>query len=514
MQDNHYPEIRTRLINWGAKDFKYTDNNGRIVESRYLHEKLRNELKNGFLGELPVPEDLLNLLSKKNFTAKTHLGLLSAMMGYGHRRTANAFAWCAKSLGINTTEICFGDQKQPPITSLDKIFMAINKEYFRASNNEAVKSGMLLEGEGFVPNYKTGAIGKLATWLRIIMPQTYNSIFLGKTGKHISEKSVYTARKYLRHLFMTSITDKLKKYQITDVINFYPLLNFLLNKEAVTVATDAVVNPLGWTPLVRQVLERKEAMAKFSGFGKKLQENLQYGNGFAAPLAGLIKARHLTETRARKLKNGWPLTIVLLASQVATAQLESFKELIHELNDYRIVVQCGDGVAGEALKRKLQDAICNPERIILYCADSPTAAIEFWEIMAGCDIPLALAVKGSELSRMAVELHIPHIALGAIGEQELWNLTIGLIQGAPLILTTKAYYQIVDFIHGENFKEHERDWLMAKVEMAKADNYTKAAEKAENIAKMGSSNMVPVQRDFMLKVLDFVFTGKKNIFYA
>lgn len=465
------------------------------------------------LGELEIPTDLGNLIRDKSFHKKTKLGLLSAMMGYGHRRTASSFAWCAKALGIETQEICFGDERQKPITNLDKVFMAVNKEYFRASNREAIKKGMLARGDEYIPNYNTGWIGKAAFLLRKLAPNAYDSLFMGKTDKTINEKSVYRARKYVRYLFMRSIGTKLNAYGITNTINFYPLLNFLLNEEAVTVATDAVVNPLGWTPLVRQVLERKEALEKFSGFSENLKNNLEYGNGFAAPIPGLARASSLAGKRAEKMKKGIPITLVLPASQVATAQLESFKELIEQNLDAQIIVQCGDGMAGESLKNKLIQSLRIPDNVILYNAATPEAAIEFWEIMAGCDIPIALAVKGSELSRMAVELHIPHIALGAIGEQELWNLTVGLIQGAPLILTPRAFGQVAEFILGNNFKEDEQDWLLAKAEMAKATNYRKARERASEMITLGKKAMVPVQRDFMLKVLDFVFTGKRKIFY-
>ncbi len=224
----------------------------------------------------------------------------------------------------------------------------------------------------------------------------------------------------------------------------------------------------------------------------KYQDNIHVSHGFPAPVKGLLQIDELALARKETIENNQPLVLVLPGSGVATAQLESFGRMITQTaqqvseGKLKIVVQAGAEYLGEKVFESLSTLVNDldvrygniKENVLIHRGKTTEAALDFFEILSGSFLPLVLAVKGSEMSRIAVQLGIPHIATGTIGEHEKWNVIVAALAGAAVMIMPSAYFQCRDLIESSNFP---REWYLetrAALDRNYCDDITVALERS------------------------------------
>ena len=345
---------------------------------------------------------------------------------------------------------------------------------------------------------------------------------MGNTGKGVPPwfaKAFYKGYSLVNHMDR-SFHKMVERHGYTHHLAVYPIINLLMPMaKTVTVGTDSVLEPSGWLPHRRLMVETevaKEIMHKV--WGKRYDKNVTVTGGFPAPVKGLMLSQYLGEKRAEKLMGGEPLTVLLPASGVATAQLAAFKVVIGELavaldeGKVRVVVQCGTNTLGEIVKGELTEQIKELEtefpkiweNIVLHHSEKTMGALDFFEVLAGSKMPMVMAVKGSEMARMAVALGIPHIALGTIGDHEKWNVIWSAIQGAPVFIVHSSYSQVKEFIKSKHFPPVLRAIADEAVERAKCESIVEAVERAREAIL--SKTRVGTNRQMMLQTLQYLLS--------
>lgn len=447
-----------RLISWGFEGAKYLKKDGELDLNEYSLHLRERFLVDGNLGELTVH----SLMS--GFGKPVRIGAFSAPMGFGHHRLSRYYETLLKTVGLDVIHVDLGASGEGP--KFMEFFKYLKTAYINGSNRNGVQTGLSFDYERLTYVDKTFVSKMLQAWENHAPDHFYNTM-MGKPGKHLTPASTRRTFRFLDRVFGEEFRSYLTEKGITHHLVLYPMINSLVdNQKTILVGTDSVLEPAGWIPEPRLIVETEFAKAKILKAWKgDYSEKVLVSNGFPAPIVGLAQSNELVMKRAQALENGQPLVLILPASGVATAQLRSFSEILVETaslvsaGKLKIIVQTGAEELGKRVYESLSTLVVDlseefvgyKENVILHYGKTVEAALDLFEVLAGSNLPMVVAVKGSEMSRIAVQLGMPHIATGTIGEHEKWNVIVSAIQGAAVSISSAAYFECRNLIESDAF---------------------------------------------------------------
>ncbi len=488
----HTPDVLSRLearfpnvkfLKDPNGSFSINPETGNTFYAENLREQLTIRDGKTYLGDIYIPDNLRS----ENVPAHYKVGISLAGIGLGHERIGRALNILCQTLKIPSEII--------DVTGHGAFifgFFRELKEYYRiGSRNTGKLNGMAheLSDEDVSREESESFFSKVLfpLWKRLD-PEGFVKI---TKGEMVAQSPASLQFKLdVAALFAKSYITFLGKHEVTHNLVVYPFLAMLLQKNKKLfrqIAPDSVVIGLAY-PKPVTLMHHIAKWIHAETAAMKQKGEITVSHGYPSPIGALINKTELLKQRSEKIKKGEPLTLILPASGVATAQSKSFADIITNCQDelhagsLRVIVQTGFGKEGNALYKILNKLIQEKslyDFVVLHWAKDAEAAVDFFEAITSSDMPIAQVVKGSELACMAIETGLPHIVTGAIGLHEYWNIITAILQGSPVVLLPEAYKQMYEFV--DKLSDEKYRVLKAMVHRAIAPYKETNQKKALNI---------------------------------
>lgn len=501
-------KVFQKLKLWGIEEVGFLRENGELDLEEYC-KYLGGFRNNEYLGELSLVG-----LSKLDLEG-VKVGVFSAPMGFGHHRLSRYYEIFLKTLGVAVEHIDLGNSGEN--LRVMKFFSSLKTAYVNGSNKTAVETGLSQYAEWLSYDRHTWFTKALRIWEEHCPEHFYNT-FMGKPGKHLTPANTRRTFGVLNTLFGKELRRYLKQRGITHKLVLYPMVNALVGKKnTILIGTDSVLEPAGWIPDPLLVVETDYAKNRLvKAWRGKMGQNIHVSKGFPAPVGALIRRSELTKKRAEAIPLGEPQILFLPASGVATAQLKSFTDILVEVaplldqGKLKVVVQAG----AEGLGKKVHDSLSTlveqlsseypglMKNVVIHHGQTVRAALDLFEVVAASGKPMSIAVKGSEMARIAVQLGIPHIVTGTIGEHEKWNVIVSALQGAAVIVLPTAFDECWRLVESSDFPENLRWPAWFALERVYCHTMTDALIRSEEVIRKG--RLVETNGQMMVETIEML----------
>ncbi len=514
---------KEKMLDWGFGCAEYLDETGRLDRQAYVDGELRARLSRGIndeefsLGELRIPAWLV-----KQTVEEEMVGIFVANFGLGHLRPATQYQMLMETLGLPTVLVDLSELNEEGDNPLAMyVVKAFQERYLRVSHQNGYHNGSAHKEAYFEKSKSKWWINAaLDTW-KLLDRKGYEELILGRPAADLTPEVADRLIGVLSQWLGEDFRVYLGKLGVSRNMIFYPIVSAIgFDGPTVVVGTDAVVDPRGWRSDYPTLVEIELARERFRAeLGEEASHRVLCFGGFATPLGGLIRAEELGKIRRDELLfGGQKLTLVLTASGVATAQKRMFEETIKEIADglnkgeMRLVIQTGYGKLGrqvyESMARLMGDLKVDypsiNDGVLLHWSEDPRGAVDFVEVLSSGEAPLVFAGKGGELTRMLVQLGVPHIVTGAIGDQECWNIIVAALQDSQIEILPKAHEQVSEFINKfVGFPEDLKRSAHLAVDRHRRGSLTDGLVSATWAIAEGRT-MVKVNRQAMVETLEWL----------
>ncbi len=514
-----------KLREWGFDNVRFLDlepTSNHFGEFRLddYAQHLRGELnpQTATLGELRIPDRLNRLISSvkgREILEKIIIGLTHLPNGMGHRRPARFFEILCHVLGINVTDIDFDAGK----TRFEQMVAVLKSFYEMASQLEATGDNTdrlsITRKKPDVRFLGAVALSAVFSLIQKFSQEQFQNLIMGKAGEKADPGQIRLAHYFLEPILSPGFRKALGEKGVTHCLNFHPILISLASKfmQVLGIATDSVVNAAGWSLDRDLMVETDTARARELYYWGKTEENqskIHVSHDFPAPVEALMRNSAIQEERRENI-NTQPPVLFLAASGVATVQFKSFKEtiigLIPQLStgNLRIVIQAGTGHTGQKMHENLMDLINHfpdiKDNVVILFGETPTAAVDTFDVVSTTVNPLIIASKASEMSRVAAALDVPFIDFDTIGEHEKWNGVISLRQGSPISFLPTARRKIRNFMR----RLVDEDVLEQQLEETSFNSISEAVDHACEEIKNGQKKQTEIpEHRAMLQALEIL----------
>ncbi|HXS15285.1 MAG TPA: hypothetical protein VN711_04095 [Candidatus Saccharimonadales bacterium] len=483
----HTSEVREGLTRFGFGDVVEHITPQGLGESyiRWAQQRLfgPHDISQGLpthIGEVSLPRMLQTEMSH------VRVDVLSMNAGYGHLRPAELFAHTLQVLGGKTRSFFFGGPQDiipraqfGPFKGFnyDRLFRAIAGGWEEKSLRDAHLQGMIdtlpqARKEGpFYTGISRGIalfrepIGLLKSMAKghplKAIEKAVADVYAVKdtdTPEALAQQARVMRRAFGGMMRRTLASEPKDNGTHHVVLSTYPLLARLIGEiqrhsphifpfSSFHFGPDVDQPLVAWVNGQTNFVERPETAHKWAHrLGLPYPEIAPYTqvvNGYVAPSSVFLRDS-LNHQRREALDDGTPLTVVALASGIAPTQLGSFVSFLegaeHQMKGgkMRMVIQCGaEEGGGNLVYKRLQKVVEThglEDYVVLHLAEDPKAAVDFFEAVSWAPVPMALLVKGAEVTRIAQALNIPVIPTGIVGDHELGNF-LATLEDSPHMLT-------------------------------------------------------------------------------